>query len=363
MQKYTLNIKEIRALSPDMVEISLEYPRENKVFKYYPGQFINLSVNIDGKEHSQSYSICSIPSTDQYLKIGIKRIQGEKVSNYLHNFLKVYDNLEVLPPTGNFYVDTAEKDSKDYYFFSAGSGITPIYTMIKSILLQESESRVYLMYGNKNQNSIAFFKELKALQKNYPNRFTLRHYISRPEFEWSDIWKSAENRFYTKGRIDSNILKSFIKKHPPVTQNVHYFICGPDDMIDSLTIALMSIDVSKSHIHFERFSSMGISKTTNTHSEGMVALLKTRLHGKSYRIELKKTDTLLAALIRHKAAPPYSCSGGTCGTCICKLKKGKVRMKFNAYLTDEEIAEGYILSCQATPLSEEIELSYSGETD
>mgnify|MGYP000054435957 CR=1 FL=1 len=356
MQKTIIfQIKNIRPLTIDAIELSLVPINNQSIPVYSSGQFITLCITIDSINYKKSFSLCSSPFLDDNLKIGIKRIQGDKVSNYLHSNVKVGDTISMLKPSGKFTVHPLITNNKSHYFFAAGSGITPIYSMIKSILNIESNSTVYLLYGNRNQRSIIFKKEFDELKKQFPKNFILKYLLSNPEMEWSDLWISQKRKDYTKGRIESDTIKSFIDTNSQTNSNSAYYICGPEDMINSTIITLEGLDVPLSRIYFERFNSNPSSLTI---IEGVASLLKAHLNHQNYTIEMAKGETILSALIKNHTNPPFSCESGTCGTCKCRLIDGKSSMKMNTYLSNEEVKEGYILACQSIPLSSKIEVRF-----
>ncbi len=348
---FNIQILDKKQLSQEAMEFTLEYPKSND-FSYLPGQFITLVLSIEGQLYKRCYSLVSSPGIDHELKIAVKKVQGGKVSNYLHQKVQIGDYLNIQKSAGKFKIATSAINYNSYYFFAAGSGITPIISMIKTILHTEKKSQIYLMYGNRHQKSIMYDKELKKLNEKSP--INIQYYLSQPIVGWSDLWSSKKDNEYITGRIDKSEIESFINNNPPISQDCFYFICGPGDMIQNTKISLRSLGVPADRILSENF------KFTKQQSriEEVSSLLMANLNGNTYTLKLNKNETILAGLIKHKTNPPYSCQGGICGTCQCKLKVGKVRMKTNAYLTDEEIDNGYILACQAISTTDEIEISF-----
>ncbi len=352
---YTLKVTTVKKETSDASTISLEIPQElKKVFEYKPGQYLTLKFSIEDKEVRRSYSLCSAPTLDNVLTIGVKRVKDGLVSNYINDTIKEGDCIEVMPPDGRFFATIQPQNYKTYYLFAAGSGITPIFSILRTVLLTEKHSYVYMIYGNKNEESILFKEALDELQELYNDRFILIHTLSRPKMKWSDLWNSKTD-LYRKGRVDEKSIEWFINEYPLYAQNAEYYICGPGSMISNTQQALQNIDVPNDRIYIESFGGNTTAKTIEGYDN---AQLKVEIAGKIAAITVPKGKTILRTLIDHKYEPPYSCEGGVCSTCICKLKEGKVHMKNNLVLDEKEIEEGYILSCQSIPISEKLEVVY-----
>jgi ring-1,2-phenylacetyl-CoA epoxidase subunit PaaE len=267
--------------------------------------------------------------------------------------LKVGDEIEIMPPQGRFYADVKTDDYKTFYLFAAGSGITPIISILKSVLYSTTHSLVRLFYGNANQDTIIFKEELERLELEFTNRLKIVHTLSSPKV-WS-VWKQWSGR---KGRIDSKAVEWFIKNYPPVAQSTEYYICGPGAMNMSIRNTLMRLDVPKTLIHIEQFAGsldnadLDIDAVEN-------ATLDISLNGQKHELTIPKGQTILETLKSAKVSVPYSCEGGICGTCIAKVTKGKTAMKSCMALEEKEITKGWILTCQALPLTEKIEIEFS----
>ena len=353
---YQLKVLEVKKETEDSASVLFDVPYElYETFNYKPGQYLTLKFTIQGEEVRRSYSLCSSPVIEEPLRIGVKRVKDGLVSNYINDHLKVGDIVEIMPPDGRFFADVKKENYKTYYLFSAGSGITPILSILKTILLIEKRSYVYMIYGNRNQDTIMFKDELEQLEKEYPDRFVLVQTLSRPKSTWSDLWKSSKDSSFKKGRVDSEAIHWFINQHPPYAQNAAYYICGPGTMIQNAKKALKNIDVPDDRIFIESFGGSDSKDTTIAFEN---AKLTAHLNGERIQVSIPKGKTILRTLINAGKEPPYSCEGGVCSTCICKLKAGKVHMKNNLSLTDTEVKDGYILSCQSIPLTEEIEVVY-----
>ncbi len=352
---YSLKILEVKKITEDAISIAFDVPDElHEIFNYKPGQYITLQFDLNGQQVRRSYSLCSSPVIEEPLRIVVKRVKDGLVSNHINDNLKIGDTVEVLPPDGHFFADVKKENYKTYYLFAAGSGITPIISILKTVLVTEERSYVYMIFGNRSEETIIFKEGLKQLEENYKDRFVLVQTLSRPKSSWSDIWKTSSNKF-RKGRVDAECVEWFINKNPPYAQNSEYYICGPGKMIDNTVKALENIDVPFDRVFIESFGGEEIENTTEVvDNANLIANLK----GEVIQTVIPKGKTILRTLIDEGKEPPYSCEAGVCSTCICKVKKGKVYMKNNLALSDKEIEEGYVLSCQSIALSEEIEVVY-----
>lgn len=355
-QFHPLIISDISETTPDAIAMTFavpEYLRETYAFK--PGQYLTLRFNIDGEDLRRSYSICSSPLESHSLRIGVKRVQDGKVSNYIPETLNVGDSVEVMPPNGLFFADINADNYKTYYLFACGSGITPVLSILKTVLEVEPHSYVYMLYGNQHQNSIMFLNEIQEIYDRYPKRFFLKHYLSRPKGGLSSLFSQTNNLDYQTGRVDTDAIRNFLNQYQPYAQDVEYYICGPEKMIDSTVQTLQSIDVPDQRIFVERFNA-----TAEAGSErGIAGNLTAKLNGETVQVAIKAGQTLLRGLIEAGYNPPYSCEGGVCSTCRCRLIKGKVEMKSNLALSHDQVAKGSILSCQSLPLTTTIEIEYT----
>jgi len=359
-QFYPLHISAIRTITTDAVALSFELPSLLKdQFYFKPGQYLTLRFDLRGTDVRRSYSICNSPLDEDQLQIGVKRVKN----HHIVDELKVGDSVEVMPPNGRFYADVKTGQQKTYYLFAAGSGITPILSILHTVLQVEPESKVYMMYGNQNQNSIMFLDEINQLKNTYSERFSFHHYLSKPKGMFSKK-KKIEHR---KGRIKAALIKTFLDDYQPTTDISEYYICGPAGMINDTEQALISAAISKDSIFIEYFTVEEEGDANNEGAaisgeeltdEGIAANLKAYLEGETLDIDIEPGQTILQSLIEAGYNPPYSCESGVCSTCMCQLKKGKVHMKSNMVLSDDEIDKGYILSCQSVPLTRALEVEY-----
>ena len=325
-------------------------------FNYHPGQHLIIKLFIEGKEARRTYSLNSCPFKNEALQVTVKRVKNGLVSNYINDKLKVGDELEVMIPQGRFYAEINQEAYKTYFLFAAGSGITPIISILKSVLIASPYSAVNLIYGNTNQDTILFKKELDQLQEQYPERLQTVHTLSSPK-----VWTTWEQWTGRKGRIDAKAVEWFITKYPPIAQSTEYYICGPETMNISVRNTLMGLGIPKNLVHIEQFG--GNVEALNTTIEAVDnAQLSATLNGQTYQLHIPKGKTILQVLKDANANPPYSCESGICASCIAKVSKGKAEMKACMALEDNEIEKGFILTCQALPTTASLEVNFERKT-
>ncbi len=358
---YELKVKSIRPETADAVTVVFEIPGNlAETFKYTQGQYLTLRFQFNGKEERRAYSMCSSP-LDNDLAVTVKRLKGGLVSNYIHDQLKAGQTVEVMPPEGRFFTVLKEDNQKTYYVFGAGSGITPLMSIIKTVLEKEPMSKVCLLYGNRSEETIIFKESLEALEKRYRDQLVVEHILSQPKREKSGGLLS----FLSKGtvlwngkigRINAAAVKEFLGQHPARTAEVEYFICGPGSMIEAVEKGLKELSVNKNRIHTERFTSDVEEKDRAKGTAG--AKIIVHLNGEKIETEVPEGKTILDVLLDLRYDPPYSCHSGACSTCMAKIVSGSVKMDACYALDDDEIAEGYILTCQSHPTSDVVELTY-----
>lgn len=351
-----LIIDDIRNETADCLSVSFQVPDDWKEeFQFKAGQNVTLRSIIQGNEIRRSYSICSSPHENE-LRVAIKKVEQGLFSSFAHNNLKKTQVLEVLPPTGNFFLPLKKTNHKHYVAFAAGSGITPVISILKNILHDEPDSSFTLIYGNQTRASVIFREELLALKNNYPERFQFLNIFSREKTD-APIFE---------GRIDVAKCELIFKQLVPFTSHQEYLICGPAQMIFSIREWLQNKNVDDKNIHFELFSSPGeITGDLNKKEQNN----KTPSQNKS-RVTIKldgiSTDylvpiegpTILDFAVSAGADLPYACRAGVCATCRAKLVKGKVIMEDNFALADEELEQGFILVCQSHPASDKLTIDF-----
>ncbi len=341
---YSLNIKEIIRETEEAVSISFDVPDNLKdVFSFKAGQYITLKTLIDGKEVRRAYSLCSAPDTNTY-KVTVKEVEGGSFSALANNKFKAGDILEVHPPEGKFIFEPGN-EKHNYAAFVAGSGITPVLSIIKTMLQKESESKFVLVYGNRTPDDTIFFKELLELQLKYPERLFIEFVYSRTQ---------EENAHF--GRIENSTVNYVIKNKFDGMEFEKFYLCGPEVMIESVSENLQKNGIPKEKIHFELFTTSDTGAIEiDVEGETQLTVL---VDDEETTFSMNKKATVLDAALDHDLDVPYSCQGGICSSCIARITEGKAEMAKNQILTDSEIAEGLILTCQAHPLTPTLKVDY-----
>lgn len=353
---HALKVKEVKKETNDCVSVLFDVPEHLKEnFQFTQGQSLTMRAMLNGEEVRRTYSICSSP-LEQQLKVAIKKVEGGAFSIFANDVLKQNDVLEVMPPIGRFYTTLDAANSKQYVGFAAGSGITPLLSIIKTTLAAEPESSFTLVYGNKTRSSIIFFEELEGLKNKYINRFNLIHILSRERTD-------ADLNF---GRITKEKCNDLFNKLIDIKTVDEFFICGPEDMIFSVKDFLESKGIGEKKIHFELFTTPGQNKPSVVRRESLVtegevqSNIKVRLDGRSFEfsIPINSDTTILDAAMQQGADVPYACKGGVCCTCKAKLLEGEVKMDVHWGLEEEEIEQGYILTCQSHPVTQKVTVDF-----
>lgn len=346
---HALRVLETRAATSRATTVLFDVPPELRdTFRWKPGQHVTLRFNIDGEEVRRPYSISDSPVGGEPLRVTVKRHTGGLVSNHVNDHVAAGDVIDVMPPFGGFFLDTAPQARRTHYFFCSGSGITPIYAMIRSVLAAEPHSVARLAYGNVNADSVIFHEELARLEEESRGRLTIRHILSSPS------WLSSF-RHWRRGRIDAKCVADFINEHPPYAQDAQYYLCGPGNMNAAVRGALMAIDVPDTRIHMENYRPVA---PPDDSVAGVAAEATVRLKGAALSVAVSAGETVLNAVRAANANPPYSCESGVCGACRAQLRKGKVHLRARMALTDAEISRGAILTCQALPITPQVTVEY-----
>jgi ring-1,2-phenylacetyl-CoA epoxidase subunit PaaE len=351
---HPLKVKAVEKETADCVVVSFDIPEAlQAAFVFEQGQNITLKKTINNQELRRSYSICTAPF-EKELKVAIKHVGNGAFSTYANNSLKAGDVIDVLPPTGKFNTALNAGNKKKYLAFAAGSGITPIISIIKTTLQAEPNSHFTLVFGNRSRASIIFFEALEALKNKYLSRFTLIHLLSR---EKTDV---AINF----GKIDTEKLQA-LENLIAYNSFDECFICGPEAMIFCVKDFLLQKNIDSKKIHFELFATPGqkkqaISTTINTNTTGPQSKVTIQLDGRNFDISipLQSDITILDAAMQQGADVPYACKGGVCCTCKAKLLQGEVNMEVNWGLEHDEVEQGFILTCQAHPITETVVVDF-----
>ncbi len=312
------------------------------------GQHITIILSLEGSEVRRSYSISTAPNHDALLRITVKRVPGGLVSNYLNDELKAGDVVDILAPFGGFKLSPNRQSRKTYYFFAAGSGITPLLAMLESVWHSDPHSIVHLLYGNRSKQSIIFREALEQMQAAQPGRVTVSHVLSKPSM-WSGF------KAWRRGMIDDTSVGAFIDQYKPYAQDTQYFICGPGTMNQTVEAALINRDVPRSRIHMESY---GAGDTPQDDINGLTARAEIQLNGQTHHINIQANQTVLTAAKNADIEVPYSCESGVCGACKALLKQGRVHMRVTMGLTASEVKRGCILTCQSVAQSEALQIKY-----
>lgn len=354
---HLLRIKEVRPETAECVSVSFDIPESlRETFHFLPGQYLTLRTHIEGKEIRRSYSICSAPGDE--LRVAVKKVDQGKFSGFVNTALKPGDELEVMPPLGKFTPRPSEKTAKKYLAFAAGSGITPVIGIMKSVLQKEPESEFTLIYGNKNRGSIIFKEAIEALKNKYMNRLLVYHVFTR---------ETMDTPLFN-GRINAEKAKGFCERLVDADNMDEIFICGPEDMILGLRDYFIEERKIDSHkVHFELFTSPDQPKTVHKEWEekqqqvdvSKMSQVTVKLDGAAFDMNLAYGgDNILDAALQQGADLPYACKGGVCSTCKAKLISGEVDMEVNYALEPDELAANFILTCQAHPRTERVVVDF-----
>ena len=317
-------------------------------FAWRAGQHISLRFTIDGREARRSYSVSSSPVSGDPLQITVKRVKKGLVSNYVNDTVEAGAVVDVMPPFGGFCLDPGATLRRTHYLFGAGSGITPLHAMVRSVLEAEPWSVAHLLYGNRDADAILFREQLSDYAASCPDRLTVRHVLSKPS-AWSgfDHWR--------RGIIDGAAVEALIAEAPPYAQDAQYYICGPGGMNRAVESALLGMDVPPERIHMESYGGVAAS---DDGVGGIAARAEVTLGGRSRAVAIAEAQTVLEAVRAAGWEPPFSCQSGVCGACRARLTGGSVRMRARMALDDTEVEAGAILTCQSVATSEELALSY-----
>jgi ring-1,2-phenylacetyl-CoA epoxidase subunit PaaE len=353
-QYHTLTVAKITEETPDSVRIRLQVPDDLKAeFDFLPGQHLPVEAIVDGKKLRRTYSICSAPG-EWPLEIGIRVQQGGAFSGYAANDLCVGDPLQVMPPFGRFHASIDSSAARFCLAFAAGSGITPILSIIRATLEGEPNSRVVLFYGNRRQQSTMFIDDLYALKNRFPDRLQLNFLFSREEQELPIL----------SGRLDSAKVRELYEHFCSALEPTDAYICGPDTMIATVTDVLASLGMDEAAIYSERFGtarkpSMKAPADDASIDDGHQAEISVIMdgHRKTFKMPMEGA-AIVDAASEQGIELPYSCKGGVCATCRTHVREGEVRMDSNYGLEPWEVEKGFVLACQAHPLSETVVLDY-----
>lgn len=341
-----LSIKEVKRETAAAVSILFQVPEEFKSqYTFVAGQYVNLRLTLDGKEIRRAYSICASPESGD-LRIAVKAVKNGIFSQFANSNLKTGDLLEVGSPEGKFTFEPDSHRQKNYAAFVAGSGITPVISIVKSMLKSEPQSSFVLVYGNKSAEETIFYQELHDLQLQYTGRLMVHFVYSQAKTEGAIL-----------GRIDKSVVDFVLNTKHAALEFDKFYLCGPEEMINSVSKVLKERNVKDSAIKFELFSASSAENTEASSHEGH-SKITILVDDEETTFEMSQKQTILEAALKQGVDAPYSCQGGICSSCLARIKSGTAEMKKNSILNESEIAEGLILTCQAHPTSAEIVVDY-----
>ncbi|KXX68370.1 ferredoxin--NADP reductase [Flammeovirga sp. SJP92] len=342
MNQITLKVKEVVHETSDTVTIKLKQPLFKKV-QYQAGQFLTIIAEVGGQKLRRSYSMSSAPHLDATIDITVKRIPDGKVSNHLNDNVKAGDMLEVVEPMGQFVYEPDKDTERHVVLWGAGSGITPLFSMLKSCLFFEPKSKVTLVFGNRNEESVIFKKSLEELKEKFEDRLEVVHVMSRPSAQWGGF----------SGRID-DVVAINIMNRLSLDHSEHY-LCGPDGMMDAVSNALKRNKMASSKIFKESFTPVsGSDHSDNVSSENILLVVD----GEEHSVFVAPDQTILEAALEEGLDVPYSCQNGVCTACRANCSSGKVEMGDTSVLSQSEMDNGDILTCISHPLGGNVKITY-----
>ncbi len=342
---HALKISSVDALTQNSVALSFEIPEDKtEAFQFEAGQYITIKHGVNGQELRRAYSISSAPSSGK-LTVGIKKMTNGTFSVYANEQLKAGDVLEVMPPEGRFVFEQTSS-AKNVAAFAAGSGITPIMSIAQTVLESHSENQFVLVFGNQSAEETMYLHEIQELQRKYSDRFFVQHVYSRAQ---------EENALF--GRIETSTVNFILKNKFKDTSFDAFYLCGPEEMINTVSDTLQKNGISEERILFELFTS---SDTEDTLAEALDGKTKVEVivDDETFSITMDQKELVLDVVLKENIDAPYSCQGGVCSSCIARIKEGKAEMVKNQILTDGEVAEGLILTCQAHPVTPTLKVDY-----
>lgn len=351
---YSLKVADIYNETIDTSVITFEVPEDLKnPFKFRQGQHLTLRKTINGEDTRRSYSLCSSPNENKW-QVAVKQIPGGKFSTYVNETLKAGDTIEVMPPSGTFGVESNATNAKNYLFFAAGSGITPVLSMIKTHLANEPNSTCKLFYVNKTVKSIIFKEVLEQLRNTYFGRLEIYYFLTKERRD-IDLFN---------GRFNDEKMQVLTKTFIDIPDTNEVFLCGPETMVAYVSQYLINAGLPKALVHFELFvkglTEEDIQRAERLAQQNVEGVEVTIVDGgKDFHFTMTKDyDNILDAALGAGADLPFACKGGVCSTCKCEVKKGTVEMKINYALEDHEVAKNWVLSCQAVPTSDNVVVDF-----
>ncbi len=351
---YSLKVSDVRRETHDAVSVAFEVPATLwPDYQYKQGQYLTLKLKVNNEEIRRSYSICTSPFAEKELRIAIKEVKDGKGSTFANRYLKVGDTIDVMTPMGNFHSPLSGSAQKNYVLFAGGSGITPMMSILKSVLYIEKQSTITLIYANRDEENTIFKAEIEKLVDANKDKLNVVFIYDNP--------KQAVDGLY-KGLMTPDKAKAIVEKHVPLKPNNEYFICGPGPMMENVKQVLEGLKIEKEKIHIEYFTAVleTLAKAEQTVvGQDILSKVTVLQYGVETTFDLKTSGaTILDAASDAGVDAPFSCKGAVCCTCRAKVLEGKVKMDANFALTDVEVEQGYVLTCQSHPLTEKVVIDY-----
>jgi ring-1,2-phenylacetyl-CoA epoxidase subunit PaaE len=348
---HTLKVIDVVRETPDAVSVAFEVPPALKPdYKYKQGQYLTLKFILKGEELRRSYSICSSPVDEHELRVAIKKVKDGRISTHINDNLKVGDVVEVMTPMGNFFTEMDASNKKNYILFGGGSGITPMLSILKTVLRAEPQSRVTLFYGNNDESSIIFKKQIEQLAIANADRLNVVHVLNTPP---------AGHPEKLKGMMTKEKNMELVKDYVDAAADNEYFICGPGPMMENVVNALKALNIPEPKIHIEYFTApVNADEVKPSADVASGASATIVIDGDEHKVVLEENETILEAAIRIGLDAPYACQGGSCCTCRALLEEGKVDMAVNYALSASEVKQGFILTCQSRPTTDKVVVNY-----
>lgn len=350
---YSLKVSDVKRETADAVSVAFEVPVQlQPEYQFRQGQYLTLKLNVNGEEIRRSYSICTSPYSEKELRIAVKEVKDGRASVFLNQKLKAGDSLEVMTPMGNFYSSLSGANKKNYVLFAGGSGITPMMSILKSVLYIEKQSSITLVYANRDEEATIFRAEIERLAAQHADKLKVVHTYDSPKQQVEDLYK---------GLMTTEKVKAIVEKHVDLKQDNEFFICGPGPMMENVKYILEGLSIPKEKIHIEYFSAVidAVAKAESAETASVSSKVTVMQYGISTDFVLHtEGSTILDAALEAGVDVPFSCKGAVCCTCRAKILEGKAKMDANFALTDNEVAEGFILTCQAHPITERLVVDY-----
>ncbi|GAB4142300.1 MAG: phenylacetate-CoA oxygenase/reductase subunit PaaK [Bacteroidia bacterium] len=352
---HKLKVAEIRKETADCVSVVFDVPADLKnEFRYIQGQYLTLKLNVNGEELRRSYSLCSSPVTDAEYRVAVKKVKDGRASTYINDILKTGDVMEVMTPMGNFHSPMNAAHQKHYVLFAGGSGITPMFSILKTVLASEPQSTVTLVYANRDEASVIFKKQIDDLAAANASRLKVIHVLEHCGTDVPELYK---------GILTETKVKALIENHVGLNLNNEFFICGPGPMMENVKNVLQTLNIDKNTIHIEYFSAveeaLKAAEKSGNSDDVIQSKVTVIVDGTETTFDVASNgQVILDVALDAGLDVPFACKGAVCCTCRAKVLEGKMIMDQNYALAEDEVESGYVLTCQAHPATEKVVVSF-----